>query len=58
LDEKGVKVIISGGMGSGAIDLFSEKNIEVVTGAKGAAKQAVEMYLTGELISGANNCDH
>ncbi len=45
-------------MGSGAIDLFSEKNIEVVTGAKGAAKQAVEMYLTGELISGANNCDH
>lgn len=33
LVEKGVKVIISGRMGQGAIDIFNEKGIEVITDA-------------------------
>jgi predicted Fe-Mo cluster-binding NifX family protein len=30
LHEKGVNVIISGGMGGGAVDIFNEKGIEVI----------------------------
>ena len=33
LNDMGVKVIISGGMGGGAIEIFNEKDIEVITGA-------------------------
>ena len=36
LNDLGVGVIISGGMGSGAVDIFREKGIEVVIGARDA----------------------
>lgn len=51
LDDLGVNLIISGGMGKGAIDLFVAKKIEIVTGAVGEAEDAVIRYLNGELIS-------
>lgn len=47
----GVNVIISEGMGGGAIDIFNEKGIEVVIGASGAAKTAAEEYLQVNLKS-------
>lgn len=56
LNDKGVEVIISGGMGSGAIDIFNEKGIEVIVGAKGDAKEAVEEYLQGMLKSTGSVC--
>ena len=56
LNDKGVKVIISGGMGSGAIDIFNEKGIEVIVGASGDAKAAVEQYLQGMLQSTGSVC--
>ena len=56
LNDMGVNVIISGGMGGGAIDIFNEKNIEVVTGASGNAKVAVESYLNGTLKSNGSVC--
>ena len=56
LAERGVDVIISGGMGGGAVDLFNEKNIEVVIGARGAAKEAAEAYLDGSLLSTGSVC--
>lgn len=51
LNDMGVNVIISGGMGGGAIDIFNEKNIKVIVGARGNAKTAVEAYLLGSLKS-------
>ena len=51
LNEMGVNVIISGGTGGGAIDIFNEKGIEVVIGASGAAKTAAEEYLQVNLKS-------
>ena len=33
LHEQGVDVIISGGMGGGAVEIFNEKGIEVILGA-------------------------
>jgi predicted Fe-Mo cluster-binding NifX family protein len=56
LHEMGVDVIISGGMGGSAIQLFNERNIEVVTGAVGDAKFAAEGYLKGELKSTGSVC--
>ena len=43
LADKGVNVIISGGMGMGAINIFNERNIEVVVGIVGDSENAVEL---------------
>ncbi len=56
LNDKGVKIIISGGMGGGAIDIFNEKGIEVITGASGDADAAVNGYLRGTLKSTGSVC--
>ena len=49
LADRGAEVIIAGGMGGGAVDIFNERNVEVIVGATGDAKVAVEAYLRGEL---------
>jgi len=56
LAEQEVNVIMSGGMGQGAVDLFSEHKIEVITGVTGDAKKAVLEYLKGKLISSGSVC--
>jgi Uncharacterized conserved protein len=56
LNDLGVNVIISGGMGEGAIDIFNEKNIEVIVGAAGNAQTAVDEYLQGKLKSTGSVC--
>ena len=56
LNDLGVNVIISGGMGGGAIDIFNEKNIEVIEGASGTAEAAAEAYLRGDLVSTGSVC--
>lgn len=56
LNDMGVNVIISGGMGGGAIEIFNEKGVEVITGASGGAKEAAEAYLSGALKSTGSVC--
>ena len=56
LADRGVNVIISGGMGGGAVEIFNERNVEVVVGASGDAKTAVEDYLKGELKTTGSVC--
>ncbi len=56
LAEQGVDVIISGGMGGGAVNLFNENNIEVIIGAQGGAQEAAEAYLDGSLVSTGSIC--
>jgi|GEM_PF-850236 Uncharacterized conserved protein len=56
LHDLGVNVIISGGMGAGAIDIFNEKGIEVIVGARGNARIAAEQYLQGILKSTGSVC--
>lgn len=57
LHDKGVTVIISGGMGGGAIAIFDEKNIAVVTGASGSVTEAVCAYAQGKLASTGSVCN-
>lgn len=56
LGDLGVNVVISGGMGQGAIDIFNMRNIEVITGATGSAEDCAKRYLTGELQSTGSIC--
>ncbi len=56
LNDLGVNVIISGGMGGGAVDIFNEKDIEVIVGITGSAREAAERYLRGELVSTGSVC--
>jgi len=56
LNDMGVNFIISGGMGGGAVEIFNEKGIEVITGVSGNAEVAVNMYLQGKLESDGSVC--
>ena len=59
LAERDVNLIIAGGMGQRARDLFTEKNIDVVIGAPAEPiEQIVTSYLQGALQTGENICDH
>lgn len=49
LADHGAEVIIAGGMGGGAVDIFHERGVEVIVGAEGDARTAVEAYLKGGL---------
>lgn len=56
LNDAGVNVVISGGLGGGAIDIFSEKGIKVVTGASGSSEEVVRAYINGDLKSAVTVC--
>lgn len=56
LGDLGVNVVISGGMGQDAIDIFNMRNIEVITGATGSAEDCAKRYLAGELQSTGSIC--
>lgn len=59
LNDNKVNVIISGGMGGGAVDIFNELGIEVVTGATGDARTVVQNYIKGSFKSTGTVCkDH
>ena len=58
LAERGIQVLICGGIGGGAQAALAEAGIELCSGAQGDADAAVEAYLKGELESTGVNCDH
>ena len=58
LAEKGINVLICGGIGGGAQSALAEQGIELCAGASGSVDAAVEAYLKGELINTGANCDH
>lgn len=43
-------------MGAGAVEIFNERNVEVVVGASGDAKTAALNYLKGELKTTGSIC--
>jgi len=56
LNDLGVKVIVAGGMGAGAIEIFNEKGIEVITGITGDLETAIQKYLQDGLQSSGSVC--
>ena len=54
-----VDLIIAGGMGQRAQQLFAQNNIDVIVGAVDDAPQELALqYITGQLKTGQNICDH
>jgi predicted Fe-Mo cluster-binding NifX family protein len=59
LRERGVDVVIAGGMGQRAQQLFEQQAINVVVGAPSDNPESVvQAYLGGNLQTGDNLCDH
>jgi ATP-binding protein involved in chromosome partitioning len=59
LHEKNVSVIIAGGMGQRAQQLFAQNDIKVIVGASdGSPEEVVSAYLDNKLQTGDNICDH
>ena len=59
LSEQKANVIIAGGMGSRARDLFEQYNIKVVVGSTETdPEKAALAYVNGSLETGINACDH
>jgi predicted Fe-Mo cluster-binding NifX family protein len=59
LHSLGANVIIAGGMGGRAIDLFKQNDINVIIGAPALEpEELVRSYLNNTLATGANVCDH
>jgi len=59
LHEQGVNLIIAGGMGQRAQNIFTEQGIRVIVGVPaGPPESIVRAYLDGKLQSGENLCDH
>jgi predicted Fe-Mo cluster-binding NifX family protein len=59
LADHGVHVIIAGGMGQKAQDLFAMNKIEVHMGVQdGTPSELVMSYLNNQLQTGQNLCDH
>ncbi|MEO0077426.1 MAG: NifB/NifX family molybdenum-iron cluster-binding protein [candidate division WOR-3 bacterium] len=59
LHEQGANVIIAGGMGNRAQQLFVQNGIKVVVGAPAEQpEKLVADYVAGTLRTGSNLCDH
>lgn len=58
LNEQGVDIVLAGGMGRRAVDLFKQNGIEVITGARGNVEQGVKNYLEDNLETEEEICDH
>ena len=59
LHDLGTNVIIAGGMGARALDLFTQNDIKVIVGAPALTpEELIKQYLDDTLVAGANVCDH
>lgn len=58
LSEKDVDLVLAGGMGTRAINLFNNAGVDVQTGVKGNVDQCIEAYLKDNLEVDENACDH
>jgi predicted Fe-Mo cluster-binding NifX family protein len=59
LQELGTDIVIAGGMGARALDLFAQNGIKVLTGAPSLSpEELVQQYLDNSLQTGVNLCDH
>ena len=57
LNEKGVNVVIAGGMGPRAQNLFKQMNIEPIIGVTGKLDDVIRAFLDGSLETGESTCD-
>ncbi|MGF7057387.1 NifB/NifX family molybdenum-iron cluster-binding protein [Brassicibacter mesophilus] len=57
LAENNINVIIAGGMGATAQELFQQNNISVVVGAQGSVDDTIQRYINNDLKSTGSVCE-
>ncbi len=57
LSGKEVKVLITGGIGPRAINLFNELKIKVISGVEGSSEEAIKKYLEGKIDENTEPCE-
>ncbi|NRT87083.1 putative Fe-Mo cluster-binding NifX family protein [Clostridium beijerinckii] len=56
LSDMGVKVLLAGNMGEGAVRVLNNAGIEVLRGCSGDVKAVAEKWLEGSLIDSGDSC--
>jgi predicted Fe-Mo cluster-binding NifX family protein len=56
LSEMGVKILLAGNMGEGAVNVLNNAGIEVLRGCKGDVKEAAQKWLDGTLTDSGDSC--
>ncbi|HVN57160.1 MAG TPA: NifB/NifX family molybdenum-iron cluster-binding protein [Bacteroidales bacterium] len=57
LAEMGVSVILSSGIGGGAIKKLDKAGIEIIRGCEGSPEENVMQYINGELTDRGSTCE-
>lgn len=58
LQQMGVKMMLAGNMGAGALSKLNAFGIDVIRGCDGNVDTLVEKYLKDELIDSGESCQH
>lgn len=56
LASDGVKVMLAGGIGGGAINVLNNSGIEVIRGCSGKADEIVKLYVNGLVKDSGSSC--
>jgi predicted Fe-Mo cluster-binding NifX family protein len=56
LASDGVKVMLAGGIGGGAINVLNSCGIEVIRGCSGKAEEVVKLYIEGRVEDSGSSC--
>lgn len=57
LHEKGVNIIIAGGMGQAAANIFNDNGIKVICGASGSIENVAKSFVENTLHSSGSLCE-
>jgi predicted Fe-Mo cluster-binding NifX family protein len=58
LADDGVKIMLAGGIGGGAVNVLNNSGIEVIRGCSGNAAEVVKLYLEGSIEDKGSSCHH
>jgi len=58
LKKEGVTLVIAGGMGPKAVEIFSSHGIQVLIGVSGEVDSVMKDFLAGNIVSGESTCHH
>jgi len=55
-ESEGIKIMLAGGIGEGAINKLNAHGINVIRNCEGDVTEIVEKYLAGEVMDSGSNC--
>lgn len=56
LSDMGIKIMLAGNMGAGAVNVLNNSGIEVLRGCTGDVKEVVQKWLDGSLVDSGDSC--